>query len=149
MNLWIAFAAWMIAVVYFCVLATDACETFAEEWPRSGRRTLFMPSWRARRRSRKLLMEHLTPKQQRQFRLRGNFVVVGSSGIRYRVRQCYSGSIVELNTIGRAERIWCARVMGGRFPLPDQMLAVKLALEEDDGAFRRVAFSASPFGGLF
>lgn len=142
-KLVIGMAVWALAFCYFVLLAADAGRSFKVQMRSSGWRALLMPSWRARRRARALLMEHLTPVQRRQFRLFGSFDVRAPSGRVYRIHQRYLHSIME-RCGGYPHRLWCAYVPGGRYPLADQMLAQKLVIELDERSFRKIAYPSPP-----
>lgn len=135
--------------VYFMALWVDAADSFKQEMRHSGWRAFLMPSWRARRTARALLMAHLTPAQRWRFRLLGTIEVIGNrTGRHYRIRQHYTYAITERYG-GFAYRLWCANLVGGRYPLPDQMLALKLLIESDEDGFRSIAYSTIPFGRPF
>ena len=89
----------------------------------------------AKARAKKLLVQHLTPEQQRSLDERGYFDI-GVAGKTYRIRQGTHGN-VRLVENGRETVSFCAQPDG--VPDEDAMLAQKFALETDEAMFLRIA----------
>lgn len=95
----------------------------------------------AAQRAEELLIEHLTPEQQKQYKDNKWFVIEGGkTKQKYRIR---AGTLVAnvdvLNDTGRAQHRLCAHARPGSVPMGDQLLAQKIILETDEDAFLRIA----------
>lgn len=93
---------------------------------------------RANTRAEALLIEHLSPQQAEELRLRGHFHVRLLSGRRYRIRRGQHGNVCEVDGRGQAIRSLCVQPVG-YLPDADAMLAQKLWLETDEAALLRTA----------
>jgi hypothetical protein len=92
----------------------------------------------ARARAKEILQRHLTEEQRAQLARDQFFVVRGSAGKEYRVKQGRAGNVEMLSEQGQAvERLCCHP--GIDCPDEDTMLVQKLALETDEETFRQVA----------
>jgi hypothetical protein len=90
-------------------------------WPR--------PRTRAEKRAVALLRSWLTPEQEKQWRARGDFEVIGcDTGRRYRITYRKVMNVHQLEPGGHAVRQWCFAPQG-RLAVGDIMLAQKIALE--------------------
>lgn len=88
-------------------------------------------------RAERLLFDHLSSEQRAQYACHKYFdVEVG--GRRYRIHQGWSGNIKRLNESDRAIESLCVH-FPRYLPVPDLMLAQKLALETDELALRNTA----------
>lgn len=90
--------------------------------------------------ARKLLWSYLSNRQRVQYLARGTFDVRGSAGGLYRIRRDWSGEVIDLIygevrqaylVPGRADLGFCKR--------DNQMLALKLQIETDEGGFKMIA----------
>lgn len=97
---------------------------------------------KAVKRAKKLLRSLLSPKQKRELTERQQFSMVGSEGGIYEIRQGRSGNVYRVDKEGRRDMSYCCHPRE-YVPDEDTMLAQKLALETDEGAFCELA-NASP-----
>lgn len=95
---------------------------------------------RANMRARRLLLRHLDPVQRKQYRKECSFIVQAPSGNRYHIKRGRAGNVYQIEAGGRPvyQRL-CALPDDRSLPLPDIMLAQKLALEANEEGFHRVA----------
>jgi hypothetical protein len=83
----------------------------------------------AEARGRRLLEEHLSPRQRQQLAKDGSFEVIGgTTGRRYRIRPALAMNVDEIDERGRRKCSWCVSPVGN-LVVGDVMLAQKLALE--------------------
>jgi hypothetical protein len=87
------------------------------------------PRTEADRRAIALLRSWLTPDQDKQWRARGEFEVVGSdTGTRYRITYRAVMNVHQLDPVGNAVAQWCFAPQG-RLAMGDILLAQKISLE--------------------
>ncbi len=89
-------------------------------------------------RARSLLLSCLTPEQEQEFIAHSRFTVTAPSGNRYRIHAGTQYNVQRLNEAGNGVEYLCAGPTGN-VPLWDWMLAQKLMLEADEGAFLKKA----------
>ena len=96
-----------------------------------------------------LLVQSLSPVQRAQYAARGHFDVTGGdTGRRYRILRGYQMNIEELDPRGQRRRLLCF-LPEGRVPVPDIMLAQKLALELFESDALKVAHGTPARDGTF
>jgi hypothetical protein len=91
----------------------------------------------AERRAEALLVEHLTPEQRDDWERMKTFRVIGSEGRVYRIRRGIAGNIERYEGERRVEQL-CVHI-NGTYPVADNLLTQKLALEYDEADVRRTA----------
>jgi hypothetical protein len=109
----------------------------------AGQPVDLVPDAASRERAAALLAARLTSAQRRCLRKRGFFIVVGSSGRRFRVwaRRSLPVELVDSGTLRRysGPRLYCVTTdvsdEGGILPLADYLLELKLCLEADEEYF--------------
>ena len=89
-------------------------------------------------RAERLLKQHLSGHQRRQYRRDKSFVVTGGDGRAYRIRRGWAGHVERLDEKGRAVERFCIHPQQ-QVPLPDNQLVAKLMLETNPDEFRRIA----------
>lgn len=92
----------------------------------------------AEAKARELLTGLLSPEQVEEYGRSRAFHVVGSDGVRYRVKKGWAGNVEELDQEGRAVARLCIHPQV-IVPEEDNLAAQKLLLEADAGEFRRIA----------
>lgn len=92
----------------------------------------------AKAKARSVLDQHLSEEQRAQLARDQFFLVEGSAGRRYRIRQGRSNNIDRLDAQGQVAEHLCGHPQIA-CPDEDTMLGQKLALETDEEAFRKVA----------
>jgi hypothetical protein len=87
------------------------------------------PRTHAEKRAVALLLSWLTPEQEKQWKARGAFDVIGGdTGRRYRITYRAVMNVHELDPDGHAVKQWCF-APEGRLAVGDVLLAQKIALE--------------------
>lgn len=97
---------------------------------------------KAQEKAHKLLIEHLTPKQEETLRMHGYFDVDLGERV-YRIRKGGHGGWVERMQGQKATDGYCIYVTGD-CPPEDHMLAQKLMLEANEQEFLRIANRTAP-----
>jgi len=113
--------------------ARSAALRYAEEQARR--------SQEIRARAEELLKQHLSEDQQQQFERDREFIVVGSRGTRYKIRENRGSVVANISVLkddgSEGHRLCCHP--RDCLPIADVMLAQKLWLESDEQQFLRVA----------
>jgi hypothetical protein len=94
---------------------------------------------RARKRARKLLHASLDPWQRKELKRKGHFHVVGSKGNEYRIASAFPVNVRLAGEAKRSRIFFCLYAEDPQVPVEDVMLAQKLLLESDEGAFLHAA----------
>lgn len=97
--------------------------------------------------ARRLLLTHLTSRQQRELRLLGRFTVRGNmTGFDYRVHPVHSFNVTRVH-----DGAWLCAVPDDstRMPIGDVMLTLKLTIENDELQFIKAARGAYENAILF
>lgn len=118
--------------------AAEKWASFCWAWDTIGRQAA---KDQAKRRARKLLVEHLNAAQRESYEKHGYFVVE-VNGTKYRIDQGTHGNVKELDKAGKPVFVYCIQPSG--VPDEDAMLAQKLNLEANEASFKRVA-NRTPF----
>jgi hypothetical protein len=106
------------------VLSLVVLVTLLREYPRRPR-----PRTQADERAMVLLQSWLTPEQDKQWAMRGEFEVIGcNTGARYRITNRAVMNVHQLDLAGRTVAQWCFAPKGG-LAAGDILLAQKIALE--------------------
>lgn len=106
------------------------------------RRTEDLARTKAQEKAHKLLIEHLTPRQEETLRMHGYFDVEIGDRV-YRIRKGGHGGWVERMQGQKATDGYCIYVTGD-CPPEDHMLAQKLMLEANEQEFLRIANRTAP-----
>lgn len=94
---------------------------------------------RARKRARKLLRASLDPWQRAELKRKGHFHVTGSKGNEYRIASAFPINVRLAGEAKRSRIYFCLYAQDPLVPTEDVMLAQKLLLESDEGAFLQIA----------
>lgn len=100
--------------------------------PTEARERGWPGSTSAQRRARRLLGQHLTPRQQHDYRYKGYFDLRVASRHRYRIHREFN------QNVRRGDRVYCAQPTRTGFqevPVDDVVLAQKLLLEANEEEF--------------
>lgn len=98
-----------------------------------------MPAGAAEK-ARALLKTSLSEGQLHSYVTTGSFPVHGSQGGFFRVRPRNEWTVHEMDEAGEVCARWCVVLTPlGAYPVADQMLAMKLMIETDEGWFRDIA----------
>jgi len=87
-----------------------------------------------------LLLQHLTPEQEKAWNQERAFFVTSKSGRRFQIKEGYGGNLTEIGPDGKPIRGFCVHIPS-TMPIADNMLTQKLALECNEEALLRVANS--------
>lgn len=107
-----------------------------------ARRAEDLARTKAQEKAHKLLIEHLTPRQEETLRMHGYFDVEIGDRV-YRIRKGGHGGWVERMQGQKATDGYCIYVTG-ECPPEDHMLAQKLMLEANEQEFLRIANRTAP-----
>lgn len=94
---------------------------------------------RSKKRSKKLLLRHLDPRQRIQLRRKGHFDVQGSRGNIYRISKSFPFNVRLAGDAGRSRVFFCMEAEDWSVPKWDVMLGQKLLIESDEGEFLKIA----------
>jgi hypothetical protein len=94
---------------------------------------------RSKRRSKKLLLLHLDPRQRKQLRRKGYFDVYGSRGTVFRISKSFPFNVRLAGDARRSRVFFCMESEDWAVPKWDIMLGQKLLIEADEGAFLKIA----------
>lgn len=86
-----------------------------------------------------LLLSHLSPNQQQNYKNHDYFYVQSQTGKHYQIKAAGSCNVCLLNTKGNPTMRYCLQFQDGRIPLPDLLLAQKLLLEQNEQLFLKIA----------
>jgi hypothetical protein len=103
--------------------------------------------FQAEQRAAGLLTQNLSAPQRRQYETCGHFDVIGGrTGATYRIEYSRQLNVQQLDQSGACVRLLCFMPKGG-LPVPDMMLAQKLALElfEDEAIAVANKINSGPF----
>lgn len=136
-------------------IVEDAPEVQWDQIWRSGPRPAGNKAEKRRTRTaeataRALLYRWLTRDQKRDLERTGGFEVVGSDGKRFRIHKWVGGNVAEMGEGGRWTTSHCVVVnpVATSVPVYDLMLAQKVLIESDAGAFRELAVTRNIEGAL-
>jgi hypothetical protein len=94
---------------------------------------------RSKKRSKKLLLQHLDPGQRKQLRRKGYFDVSGSRGNVYRISASFPFNVRLAGEAKRSRVFFCMEAEDWAVPKWDIMLGQKLMIEANEGEFLKIA----------